>query len=350
MLALELVLRISGVGLGESPLNPDDTLHHAHPRNYEFTRMHAMSGNEFGGFKIRYDSEGRTADPAAERSFDRNRCTRTVVLLGDSFTEAGQVAYRDSFAGRLQSAARENVCFLNYGVASYSPVLYWIQYNQVISAQKPTHVIILLYGNDIRDDARYFSAADKDERGLAVRVSGGRVNKITTILRSLYSARLINHGWNSVEYVIETYSTRHSDFGRSSLEEAPNISGPTETHLLALINRIRSDGSEALLSAVPSKVLMTQTPVAPSRFPTPRTFATNVKEWSKINRIDYVDLESAFLNVRSKSAIDLFYTRDIHTNSNGHELMAAVFAGHLASLIDFSKKQWRTDFLSDVKQ
>ena len=42
--------------------------------------------------------------------------------MGDSFTEAGQVAYANSFVGLLDASAKGVATVKNYGVSSYSPL------------------------------------------------------------------------------------------------------------------------------------------------------------------------------------------------------------------------------------
>ena len=71
--------------------------------------------------------------------------THRVLLIGDSFTEAGNVAFEDSFAGLLYRAGQERsnkIEFLNAGVGSYFPVIYykkikvlieqWLHFDEVV--------------------------------------------------------------------------------------------------------------------------------------------------------------------------------------------------------------------------
>src|SRR4051794_38074976 len=93
LLAIEIVLRSFGLGLGNSPLEGDPVLHHVHPKNYKFV---AFSGTgEYGGFLIQYDNDGFRVG-----SNSRSRPYR-VLVLGDSYVEANQVPHDQSFVGRL---------------------------------------------------------------------------------------------------------------------------------------------------------------------------------------------------------------------------------------------------------
>jgi hypothetical protein len=47
---VEILLRLTGIGYGNSPIEPDQRLHHSHPRNYEFVSYHP--GGEFIGHKL----------------------------------------------------------------------------------------------------------------------------------------------------------------------------------------------------------------------------------------------------------------------------------------------------------
>ena len=74
--------------------------------------------------------------------------SRRILLMGDSFTEAVGIEFEDSFAGLLFRAGQERadkVEFLNAGVQSYSPSIYYkktkdliesgLQFDEVVLSQ-----------------------------------------------------------------------------------------------------------------------------------------------------------------------------------------------------------------------
>ena len=129
---------------------------------------------EYGGHTVFYDDAGRRANPENPQGrraspehlqFDQTDSEVSVVVMGDSFVEALQVAHEESFVGRLQNAASPNVSVENYGTSSYSPALYLLQWRTRIRDRAPTHVFLMLFGNDIRNDEEMTAIAELDTSG-----------------------------------------------------------------------------------------------------------------------------------------------------------------------------------------
>jgi len=126
----ELVLRVLDFGPGHAPLDPDRLLHHVHPKSYSYF-AYSRTG-EYDGFRVHYDADGwRVAAPTKPAKV-RPGCR--IAFMGDSFTEAGQVPFEDSFVGLLATLTGCEVT--NYGVASYSPIFYDIQWNTFVRQSK----------------------------------------------------------------------------------------------------------------------------------------------------------------------------------------------------------------------
>ena len=186
---VEVALRLMNLGLGNSPIESDAYLHHVHPRSYQFVQQHPSG--ELGGFTITYDAERRvvrnTPLPPAGAPAD---CR--IAFVGDSFTEAGQVRYEASFAAILESRAYGTCEVRNYGVRSYSPAIYLVQWEREISAWQPTHIFVLLFGNDVNDDRIYLQSAALDADGFPAAIQGpeGRVDDgaiAQVVYRALHS-------------------------------------------------------------------------------------------------------------------------------------------------------------------
>lgn len=109
LIVVELMLRLLGIGYGTVHMFSSWLLHHEHPKNYQFVSYH-RSG-EYGGHSVFYDEWGRRADPDGIRD-NTDKDNVSVAMMGDSFVEALQVSYGDSFVGRLRAAAAYLVLFL----------------------------------------------------------------------------------------------------------------------------------------------------------------------------------------------------------------------------------------------
>src|SRR5206468_1960272 len=72
-----------------------------------------------------------------------------VLMLGDSFTEGAGLPVEATVAKRVESALNGHGCrttveVLNAGVASYSPILEYLQLKHVVRLQREAHVLELL--------------------------------------------------------------------------------------------------------------------------------------------------------------------------------------------------------------
>ncbi len=157
LLALgELVLRVFDYGPRHAPLNADPVLHHVHPKDYGYL-AYSKTG-EYGGFHVYFDKDGlRAAGPEMRAANEEKPADCLVALMGDSFTEGVQVPYEDTFAGLLASVSPCEV--KNYGVSSYSPIFYGIQWRDAVRQTSPSLVVLQLYGNDVWTDEEFIGRA-----------------------------------------------------------------------------------------------------------------------------------------------------------------------------------------------
>jgi hypothetical protein len=91
-----------------------------------------------------------------------------VLLIGDSFVEGIGMNFEDSFAGLLQEAGQkrsEKIEFLNAGVASYSPAIYYkkIKYLLDIGLQFD-EVVVFSDTSDVTDEATSYFCIDDDPK------------------------------------------------------------------------------------------------------------------------------------------------------------------------------------------
>jgi lysophospholipase L1-like esterase len=111
-----------------------------------------------------------------------------VLLIGDSFTEALGMTFEESFAGQLARAGLERpvkIEFLNAGVSSYSPIIYYRKIRHLLArGVEFDEVVVLVDVSDIKDEASAYFCLDEDPRYRALcqdteagMVDAGRVRR-----------------------------------------------------------------------------------------------------------------------------------------------------------------------------
>jgi hypothetical protein len=104
----------------------------------------------------------------AVREVPLKPASRRILLMGDSFTEAIGIPYEDTFFGLLNRAgqAREQkVEFLDGGVASYSPSIYYKKVKYLIDrGLQFDEVVLLSDSSDVEDEATSYFCIDDDPK------------------------------------------------------------------------------------------------------------------------------------------------------------------------------------------
>lgn len=321
-LAIELVLRIFGIGYGHCPIIADPILHHVNPKNYIFL-SHTPS-EEFGGFYVYYNSEGLISNPNSRNLKCDYVNKDLLVFFGDSFVAALQVPYAQSFIGLLEKRLEENTCIKNYGVDSYSPLLYYLQWKYYVSKIKPHKVFMLLSANDIDNDRFYISQAKFSTTGDLIAVDGGHADKLTILLRKSYLARLLRRAYLKVKYAIENRHIHNKKRIGQFIEENPEISELTSTYILKIAEEVKKSGGEFILMAVPSKY---------NHFNRITNdlgeFSKKCEIWAKNNSIEFIDLVGPFHKAYQDIGKKLFLNKDIHFNKYSHQTIANVTEKYL---------------------
>ncbi|MEO1257494.1 MAG: SGNH/GDSL hydrolase family protein [Bacteroidota bacterium] len=308
----EMALRIVKVGYGSAPLEGSVMLHHEHPKNYSFL-VHDVGGEFQENAFVHYDAEGLRFNPGTAKN---DEDLPVFSFVGDSFVEATQVAWENSFVGILENDLIDRGKVKNFGVSAYSPVLSYLQWDRIGKKYQPGYVVHLLYSNDPREDKGYFEKAEFSEQGEIVCVEGVNT-KMANLLRRSYVVRYLRKMWLHLEY---NRKYKEQDVVKSEsnklLEESPELTALTEKYILKLKEEVEEASGKYILSAVPSKyrhIGAVETEQA--------EFAQKVEEWAFENNILYIDLVEPFKNAASKNE-ELFYKKDIHFNLAGHEVVA----------------------------
>lgn len=330
--AAELGLRLMDLGYGNSPMEPDPYLHHVHPRNYKFVQQHPSG--ELGGFQIEYDAEGRVfrgsgATPAGSPAGVSPRggvappamgARCRLALMGDSFVEAGQVPFAESFAGLLEERAGPRCEIRNYGTRTYSPAIYLVQWTREVSAWQPTHVYVLLFGGDVREDVDYLKSAVMDADGFPTAIQGPSDRWLVSALRRSYVARVVRMVSQRALWAYEHRGQPQWTIG-GVVEENPEWAGPTPRLVRELDRRVKAAGSHLVVMAVPSRYRL----MGDGSIPVTTDFHADVKRWCAENGIDFLDLYTDFERA-ARGGRQLFFLQDIHFTAEGHKVVAAAIA------------------------
>lgn len=318
LVVLEIILRFLGPPPASAPLLPDAVLHHIHMRDFAYRSYDPR--NEFGNYVVYWDSEGLVADPEKKLIRNDSKHLRRVAVMGDSFVEAGQVSYVQSAVGLLNQSAAQEVFFDNWGVSSYSPILYLPLWRTRIAQTKPEHVFLLLYENDISGDEEYAKCAEFGDDGFPIRVVAEPEASILRWLRRSSLFRFLRFSFIKIRAGFFTERDPNLTEAGEFAEISPEISDFSSNLLLQLKKEVEASGARFTLMAVPSR----RADILSDPEDGPPSFASRVAKWCQEKGVGYLDLEKAFRKEREeKGASKLFFQRDIHFKPKGHELMAS---------------------------
>jgi hypothetical protein len=104
----------------------------------------------------------------AVRDVPLKKSSRRILLIGDSFAEAIGVNYENSFAGllaRAGAARPDKVEFLDAGVASYSPSIYYKKIKYLLErGLEFDEVVLFSDSSDVEDEATSYFCIDDDPK------------------------------------------------------------------------------------------------------------------------------------------------------------------------------------------
>jgi hypothetical protein len=105
---------------------------------------------------------------ASVREVPLKSASRRILLIGDSFTEAIGMAYENSFVGLLNRAGEARtpkVEFIDAGVASYSPSIYYKKIKYLLDrGLQFDEVVLLSDSSDVEDEATSYFCIDDDPK------------------------------------------------------------------------------------------------------------------------------------------------------------------------------------------
>jgi hypothetical protein len=122
----------------------------------------------WGELRYRLVTDSLGFKDASVRDIPLKPASRRILLIGDSFVEGIGVSFEDSFAGLLDRAGQQRsdkIEFLNAGVASYSPSIYYKKIKYLLdSGLQFDEVVLFSDTSDVTDEATSYFCIDDDPK------------------------------------------------------------------------------------------------------------------------------------------------------------------------------------------
>jgi lysophospholipase L1-like esterase len=328
----EVGLRLLGMRYATAPVRSDPYLHHVHPANYSY-QVRDPRG-EYGGHIITFDHDGAiVASDSFTISEEQPVCR--IAFMGDSFTEAIQVPADQSYAGLIADRLRGRAIVRNYGVSSYSPMLYLVQWNRLVASFRPTHVVLQLYSNDVRDDVEYAGSARFDSAGHLVAVAGPPSHWAVELIRHSFVFRYARTVYHVLRWRMDQRDSADPSVG-GYIEENPATLEPTASYVAQLAQAVRESGATFVLTVVPSKYNLSLSGEQTHR----AEFSDKWRTWSERRGIAFLDLVKPFRAAVTQGQ-KVFFDLDIHFTPAGHRTVAEALLQGVPSLAECGAKRSR---------
>jgi lysophospholipase L1-like esterase len=242
---------------------------------------------------------------------------------------AVEVPFGESYFGRLRARARGGIAMKNFGVSSYSPLLYRLQWEHQVAAFRPTHVVLMFCGNDVRNDEEYAQAATYDADGRIVAVPDRGASALVRHLRRLYIARMLRRFEQIVRFRLRASREDLQHVTGGFVEENPPIATLTSEAALDLVSAIQATGAEVVMCVVPSRYRLQH---REESFDRPE-YADYWREWTTTHGVNYLDLKPDFERSADAGSFP-FFQQDVHFNAVGHSVVADRIASAMPGLFE----------------
>ncbi len=320
LLITEFFLRIFNIGYGNAPLENSSKYHHVHPTNYNFL-MHDPNA-EYGGHYIYYDDLGFRVRNKKSQTLQYSDNENAIVFLGDSFTEGNQVMYDETFV----SIVGEELGFpsINFGVSTYSPLIYKLQIENIVSRFRGNNVILQIFSNDFSGDVSYLNKAVFDEAKI-IKIDGGSNNKFIVFARKSYLLRLLRKSQLLIHKIL--FTTNSNSIGIvSSFDVEQNVTDNQLKNTVQIIQNINKklseQGKKLHVFLIPSKSLSLNNNCCVKD----ELYSRFYMALKEVN-VKTIDVKSSFENIKNQDK--LFFKIDIHLTPKGHRIIAKSIISHL---------------------
>lgn len=310
LILAEFGLRIANLGYDNAAFEPDSVLHHIHRPDYFFIHSNAAE-HEYGNIQVRYDRMGCVVNPNEKKT---ENCRGKIWFFGDSYIEALQVNYDSSVVGILEKDFPD-VCFKNFAVGAYSPILHYLKLKHLLKSDKPDVAFLFLYANDVAEDKQYFNKAKFNGQEVTA-VDGGMPQWKYEIIRNSNLLRLARKFYMQMTVKFEN----NRNLNESALSESKDIlAEPTLTYLEKFVALCKDNKIRVIVSCIPSKRDILKTDINTD------SFSNQIKAWCS-GRCDFLDSQSPLQSFYLETNKSPYYKNDIHFNNYGHRILATTIA------------------------
>lgn len=290
--------------------------------------------------KVKFNSEGfRDIDHKIENPNDKYR----IAILGDSFVDALEVDFEDSFHQLLQKELNEKYPnkyeIFNFGLYYFSTGQEFLQYQSFVKKYNPDLVVLFVFMNDpyetcLQDDKNptfYFENNTLKQRPFTpnnysnIQIFISKYFKSTVFLRKLYydfKRNLENNQEKQENDGIPSFTKVFLKNYDNQVEECWNL---TSYFLRELNQQIKQDKSNLLIFIIPNPVsiyeedknkFLSQTNLNESSFD---FFKPDIifEQILEKDNISYVNLRWAIQKQKER----VYYTEDGHFNIQGHKFV-----------------------------
>ncbi|PPR45472.1 MAG: hypothetical protein CFH18_00466 [Alphaproteobacteria bacterium MarineAlpha5_Bin8] len=306
----------------------------------------------WGSYEYEFITNSLGFKDKSNRKISKKSNIKRIIFIGDSFTEGIGYKYEDTFVGLIDNKF-ENMQkeVLNAGVASQSPILYYLKIKYLIEKMKIDfdELIVFLDISDIPDEVYYKNSYDNTvkknnnyyelEKKIGVFLSRSfssillynlvgeylhqlkeyiqlRLNaskefqisffKIKNNQINFYKSINVERGnWTHNEKLWEKHGKKGRDLAKINLENLLDICKKNNIAMSLVIY------------PWPNQIYYNSNPL------NHRVFWEN---WSKNNSINFYDFFNYFdLNNKEQVISEYFIAGDIHWNQNGHKYISKLF-------------------------
>lgn len=277
---------------------------------------------EYGGHYVYYDNFGFRVPTKTSSTTQKASEEKAIIFLGDSFTLGKQLPYNQLFVSLVSEEL--NLASLNFGVSSYSPLLYELQTQNIVSQFDADVVILQIYSNDFRGDKSYLEDAVFDGNTI-IGIDGGENNLLVKIVRYSYLARLIRKS----QLLLQTILSNPNDtvqMSSSAFDFEQNVTDEQMQNTVQIIKRIHTNlteqGKKLYVFLIPSRSLSLANECCSNDVLYSRLYS----ELAKIH-VDTIDMKSFFEQINNQH--ELFFQQNIHLTASGHRVLASSIVSQL---------------------
>jgi len=310
------------------------------------------------------------------RGHEPARGKKTIVVIGDSYTEGFGLEENETFPSNLERALQDlgaaDWQVLNGGTLGFTPALYAKYFDRFFLEIKPELVLLNLDLTDFSDEAYYLQTAEYDSRGFPVAFPGREIFP-SWILGYVYSNRsaLLRflhqeaNQWSlagrreEIQPVMDQLIKKtpplilQDDLKATGMEGCQKSIEAVAKSVFELKRRVESVGGQLVLHMYPPGHLVKQYAALPQNISFVRSWDQKkrrdftwacgsgqkivdvIRAMSNRNGILFVDSFPLIMSYPGKEA--LYFEKDAHWNEAGVKVVTSSVANQIFSLLKRKK-------------